>query len=175
MVEDRSISERRDKDKEGGGEEGQRAALGEGQVKATWSALMSARKISSSSSTSTLSHLLLKPVSSSSTLDERRDSLTQCRMQIRKIKVRPKKSAAAAPCAVEFAAMLACWASASDLSNTGACAESSRMLQDCLKQSVSPSLTEGGGRGLSSPLTRLLPFAGLEKSAGKVDDQLSAG
>lgn len=59
-------------------------------------------------------------------------------MQISKIKVRARKNLAAAPCAVEFAAMLACWASASDLSNSGACAESSRMLQECLKQSVSP-------------------------------------
>lgn len=58
-------------------------------------------------------------------------------MKINKLKVRPRKDVMAAPCAAEFAAMLACWASSSDLSNGGACAETGKMLQDCLKQSVS--------------------------------------
>lgn len=57
-------------------------------------------------------------------------------MRIDKLKVRPKKDLAAAPCAAEFAAMLACWASANDLSNTGACAQSGQALQTCLKTRV---------------------------------------
>lgn len=58
-------------------------------------------------------------------------------MKISKLKVRPRKDIVAAPCAAEFAAMLACWASSNDLSNRGTCAETGRMLQDCMKQSVS--------------------------------------
>jgi len=58
-------------------------------------------------------------------------------MKIDKLKVRPKKEILAAPCAAEFASMLACWASANDLNNSGPCAEKGSTLQDCLKQKVS--------------------------------------
>jgi hypothetical protein len=58
-------------------------------------------------------------------------------MKIDKLKVRPRKETVAASCAAEFASMLACWASANDLSNTGLCAAQGQTLQDCLKQRVS--------------------------------------
>ncbi|PWN88513.1 hypothetical protein FA10DRAFT_303473 [Acaromyces ingoldii] len=54
-------------------------------------------------------------------------------MKLDKLKVRPKKDAATAPCAAEFATMLACWATANDLSNSGPCADSAKALQTCLQ------------------------------------------
>ncbi|SNX81450.1 related to MRP10 - mitochondrial ribosomal protein of the small subunit [Melanopsichium pennsylvanicum] len=53
-------------------------------------------------------------------------------MKLNKLKVRPKKDAAAAPCAAEFATMLACWASSNDLNNIGACKDSAKALQECM-------------------------------------------
>jgi len=58
-------------------------------------------------------------------------------MKLDKLKVRPKKNAAAAPCAAEFATMLACWASSSDLNNVGACKDSAKALQECMASRVS--------------------------------------
>lgn len=58
-------------------------------------------------------------------------------MKLNKLKVRPKKDAAAAPCAAEFATMLACWASSNDLNNIGACKDSARALQECMASRVS--------------------------------------
>lgn len=62
---------------------------------------------------------------------------THCDMKLNKLKVRPKKDAAAAPCAAEFATMLACWASSNDLNNIGACKDSARSLQECMASRVS--------------------------------------
>ncbi|EPQ32429.1 uncharacterized protein PFL1_00625 [Pseudozyma flocculosa PF-1] len=53
-------------------------------------------------------------------------------MKLNKLKVRPSKDLAAAPCAAEFATMLACWASSNDLSNVGQCRESAKALQVCM-------------------------------------------
>lgn len=61
-------------------------------------------------------------------------------MKLRNLKVRPKKESRVAPCAPEFAAMLACWASANDLNNSGPCAESARALAECMKSKVSQHL-----------------------------------
>ncbi len=58
-------------------------------------------------------------------------------MKVDKLKVRPKKVTQAAPCAGEFATMLACWATSHDLSNAGQCAEAAKALQMCMKQRVS--------------------------------------
>lgn len=58
-------------------------------------------------------------------------------MKIKKLQVRPKKEAMAAPCAAEFAAMLACWASTNDLGSTGECKDRATQLQICMKTNVS--------------------------------------
>jgi hypothetical protein len=72
-------------------------------------------------------------------------------MHIQKLKVRPKKSedmllscefpdhfagAAVSLCAPELATMLGCWAAKNDMATTGACAESARMLYDCMRTTV---------------------------------------
>lgn len=62
-------------------------------------------------------------------------------MKIDKLKVRPRKAAATAPCATEFAAMLACWASSHDLRSQGECREAARALQTCMTTAVSSMLT----------------------------------
>ncbi|CAO1629116.1 unnamed protein product [Jaminaea pallidilutea] len=54
-------------------------------------------------------------------------------MKIKNLQVRPKKEAMAAPCAAEFAAMLACWASTNDLGSTGECKDRATQLQICMK------------------------------------------
>ncbi|PWN49737.1 hypothetical protein IE53DRAFT_317114 [Violaceomyces palustris] len=53
-------------------------------------------------------------------------------MKLNKLKVRPKKDLASAPCAAEFATMLACWASSNDLGNAGPCRDSAKALQECM-------------------------------------------
>ncbi|CEH17369.1 hypothetical protein CBOM_03415 [Ceraceosorus bombacis] len=53
-------------------------------------------------------------------------------MKLHHLKVRPRKEVAQAPCAAEFAAMLACWASSQDTNNTGPCAASAKVLQQCM-------------------------------------------
>ncbi|GAC73378.1 hypothetical protein PANT_9c00089 [Moesziomyces antarcticus T-34] len=63
-------------------------------------------------------------------------------MKLNKLKVRPKKDAAAAPCAAEFATMLACWASSNDINNIGACKDSARSLQECMASRVSGSSSD---------------------------------
>jgi hypothetical protein len=45
-----------------------------------------------------------------------------------------------APCAAEFASMLACWASSNDLGNSGACQQSAVALQNCLRTQVCDAL-----------------------------------
>ncbi|WFD05226.1 hypothetical protein MVES1_000554 [Malassezia vespertilionis] len=53
-------------------------------------------------------------------------------MKVDKLKVRPKKLAANAPCAAEFATVLACWASTSDIRSQTACLEQTKALRDCM-------------------------------------------
>ncbi|WFD17970.1 hypothetical protein MCAP1_000181 [Malassezia caprae] len=56
-------------------------------------------------------------------------------MKVDKLKVRPKKLASKAPCAAEFAAVLACWASSSDLRSQAECAEVTKNLRECMAMS----------------------------------------
>ncbi|WFD21897.1 hypothetical protein MEQU1_000556 [Malassezia equina] len=56
-------------------------------------------------------------------------------MKVDKLKVRPKKLASKAPCAAEFAAVLACWASSSDLRSQAECAEVTKTLRECMATS----------------------------------------
>ncbi|PWN33476.1 uncharacterized protein FA14DRAFT_161306 [Meira miltonrushii] len=60
-------------------------------------------------------------------------------MKIDKLRVRPKKAAIPAPCAAEFATMLACWASSNDLGSSGECQKHAVALQTCLR-------TQGGSK-----------------------------
>ncbi|WFC93605.1 hypothetical protein MBRA1_000226 [Malassezia brasiliensis] len=53
-------------------------------------------------------------------------------MKVDKLKVRPKKMAANAPCAAEFAAVLACWASSNDIRSQSVCLEPTRTLRECM-------------------------------------------
>ncbi|WFD15780.1 hypothetical protein MARU1_001804 [Malassezia arunalokei] len=53
-------------------------------------------------------------------------------MKFEQLKVRPKKLARKAPCAAEFASMLACWASSQDLRSQSECAEVTKLLRDCM-------------------------------------------
>ncbi|WFD29273.1 hypothetical protein MSPP1_000280 [Malassezia sp. CBS 17886] len=53
-------------------------------------------------------------------------------MKVDKLKVRPKKLAAQAPCSAEFATVLACWASSHDIRSQSACAEATKALRDCM-------------------------------------------
>lgn len=75
---------------------------------------------------------------------------TPSTMKLHKLKVRPKKETGAAPCAAEFATMLACWASSSDLASQGPCADSARALQECMRTKVSWPFKWAllGGRGV---------------------------
>lgn len=58
-------------------------------------------------------------------------------MKLNKLKVRPRKDLAAAPCAAEFATMLACWASSNDINGLGPCKDSAKALQECMASKVS--------------------------------------
>lgn len=91
-------------------------------------------------------------------------------MKIDKIKVRPKKDLAVAPCAAEFAAMLACWASSNDLSNTGTCADRGRALQDCLRTKVRMRFWKS-----RLCLTYILLLLGQGESTTSVYHQLPSG
>ena len=53
-------------------------------------------------------------------------------MKFEQLKVRPKKLARKAPCAAEFASVLACWASSQDLRSQSECAEVTKLLRDCM-------------------------------------------
>ncbi|WFD38325.1 uncharacterized protein MJAP1_001276 [Malassezia japonica] len=53
-------------------------------------------------------------------------------MKVDKLKVRPKKIAAQAPCAAEFASVLACWASSNDIRSQSTCQEPTRALRECM-------------------------------------------
>lgn len=57
-------------------------------------------------------------------------------MKVDKLKVRPKKMAATAPCAAEFAAVLACWASSNDIRSQSTCLEPTRTLRECMATKV---------------------------------------
>ncbi|WFD33915.1 hypothetical protein MCUN1_000741 [Malassezia cuniculi] len=57
-------------------------------------------------------------------------------MKIDKLKVRPRKAAAAAPCATEFASVLACWASSQDFRSQSQCREAARALQTKAKPTI---------------------------------------
>lgn len=57
-------------------------------------------------------------------------------MKVDKLKVRPKKIAASAPCAAEFAAVLACWASSNDIRSQSTCQDPTRVLRDCMATKV---------------------------------------
>lgn len=57
-------------------------------------------------------------------------------MKFEQLKVRPKKLARKAPCAAEFASMLACWASSQDLRSQAECAEVTKLLRDCMTTAV---------------------------------------
>lgn len=74
-------------------------------------------------------------------------------MKIDKLRVRPKKAVLPAPCAAEFATMLACWASSNDLGNTGTCQQSAVALQSCLRTQVSRTLQT---LAYASPLLTIL-------------------
>jgi hypothetical protein len=81
-------------------------------------------------------------------------------MKIQKLKVRPKKEVRAAPCAAEFATMLACWASSNDLSNEGQCAQTAKALQACMRTKVrSHSLRSTGWTRSSQNEVVLTPCA----------------
>lgn len=58
-------------------------------------------------------------------------------MKVTKLKVKHKNEMVAAPCAAEFASMLACWASSSDINSVGPCKNLARSLQDCMASRVS--------------------------------------
>lgn len=60
-------------------------------------------------------------------------------MKVDKLKVRPKKMAATAPCAAEFAAVLACWASSNDIRSQSTCLEPTRTLRECMATKVGPT------------------------------------
>ena len=77
-------------------------------------------------------------------------------MKVDKLKVRPKKRAAQAPCAAEFAAVLACWASSSDIRSQSVCAEPTKALRDCMAVPVRLirmflGLTQRAGNKRSKP------------------------
>ena len=76
-------------------------------------------------------------------------------MYIEKLKVRPRKSTCSTccvcrnrpeltrraavpfnPCVAELSTMLSCWTAKGDLQNTGACAETAKMLFDCMRTTV---------------------------------------
>lgn len=72
-------------------------------------------------------------------------------MKIDKLKVRPRKAAAAAPCATEFATMLACWASSHDIRSQGECREAARALQTCMTTAVRTDANERPNRSKAKP------------------------
>lgn len=73
-------------------------------------------------------------------------------MKVDKLKVRPKKLASKAPCAAEFAAVLACWASSSDLRSQAECAEVTKSLRECMAMSVRPPYSpQHTGRARTKP------------------------
>lgn len=78
-------------------------------------------------------------------------------MKVDKLKVRPKKMAAQAPCAAEFASVLACWASSNDIRSQSTCQEPTRALRECMATRV-----------------RLLTYAAPRGQPQQADDQLSS-
>ncbi|KAH8107213.1 hypothetical protein BXZ70DRAFT_982717 [Cristinia sonorae] len=55
-------------------------------------------------------------------------------MHIAKLKVRPKKNPPVNLCARELTTMLSCWAASNDVMSTGACAEASSALFQCMRE-----------------------------------------
>lgn len=99
-------------------------------------------------------------------------------MKIDKLRVRPKKAVMPAPCAAEFAQMLACWASANDLGNTGACAQSAQVLQQCMRSQVRAHRSKGGDVEALRMVTNTLAFfscSGRVETGAEISHQLSLG
>ena len=61
---------------------------------------------------------------------------TETTMKFEKLKVRPKKLASKAPCAAEFASVLACWASTQDLRSQSECVGVTKTLRECMATAV---------------------------------------
>lgn len=86
------------------------------------------------------------------------------------LKVKPRRQPHIQPCALELTAMLGCWASFSDLSNTNACKESAKALHLCMMKPVRPfSRGSGSSPGLVAAwtvaLTRLCSAQGAKGKA----------
>lgn len=58
------------------------------------------------------------------------------RLNLQKLKVRPRKEKNAGPCAAEMAAMLGCWASHGDDPDAAECAAFASNLKTCMNDSV---------------------------------------
>lgn len=58
------------------------------------------------------------------------------RLNLAKLKVRPRKDKNAGPCAAEMAAMLGCWASHGDNPDASQCAAFATNLKTCMNDSV---------------------------------------
>lgn len=98
-------------------------------------------------------------------------------MKIDKLRVRPKKAVMPAPCAAEFAQMLACWASANDLGNTGPCAQSAQVLQQCMRSQVRAHRRRGGDvePPCMVPNTLSSTILGRVEADAEISHQLSLG
>ena len=59
------------------------------------------------------------------------------RLNLKRLKVRPRKDQNAGPCAAEMAAMLGCWASQGDDPNAAQCSKFAESLKVCMSTSVS--------------------------------------
>ncbi|KAK4334808.1 Mitochondrial ribosomal protein subunit Mrp10 [Rhodotorula toruloides] len=64
----------------------------------------------------------------------RSGGLAVARMHIHKYKVKPRKQAHVAPCALELTTMLGCWASSGDLTSGRECREAMLRLQECMRK-----------------------------------------
>lgn len=58
------------------------------------------------------------------------------RLNLDRLKVRPRKDKNAGPCAAEMAAMLGCWASHGDNPDAPQCANFAQNLKTCMNNSV---------------------------------------
>ncbi|CCG82694.1 Uncharacterized protein C24C9.13c [Taphrina deformans PYCC 5710] len=58
------------------------------------------------------------------------------RLNLQKLKVRPRKEKNAGPCAAEMAAMLGCWASHGDNPDAAQCASFANNLKTCMNDST---------------------------------------
>ncbi|KZT11483.1 uncharacterized protein LAESUDRAFT_643166 [Laetiporus sulphureus 93-53] len=74
-------------------------------------------------------------------------------MNIKKLKVKPRKEYSKGVCGLQLASMLGCWATSNDIHSVGPCQDAAKALFECMRST--PTLRKGHGSTINYHLMRL--------------------